>query len=188
MILAVLGAFTGCDRLSAKNDPSKAAKAAPDATGADDAAKGGADAKKSDSKSGDTKAGDAKSGAAKGAPGAAERGPAPVKVAAAETKSMPLELENIATAESIATVEAKAAASQATAEASEASAMSAGEDIRAAEADIETAKLNLDYCVIKSPIAGRAGALQIHMGDIVKANDTNAMVTVAQLKPIYVSF
>jgi len=61
----------------------------------------------------------------------------------------------------------------------------------AAEADraaIETAKLNLAYCSIRSPIDGRAGSLLVQAGNLVKANDTSALVNINQLTPINVTF
>jgi membrane fusion protein, multidrug efflux system len=53
---------------------------------------------------------------------------------------------------------------------------------------IETAKLNLSYCYIRSPIDGRAGSLLLQAGNLVKANDTNALVNINQLQPVYVTF
>jgi multidrug efflux system membrane fusion protein len=61
----------------------------------------------------------------------------------------------------------------------------------AVEADrvaIETAKLNLSYCSLRSPIDGRAGSLMVQAGNLVKANDTTALVNINQLTPIYVTF
>jgi multidrug efflux system membrane fusion protein len=55
-------------------------------------------------------------------------------------------------------------------------------------AAIETAKLQLQYCSIHSPIGGRTGAVQTNAGNLVKANDTNAMAVVNQIQPIYVAF
>jgi multidrug efflux system membrane fusion protein len=55
-------------------------------------------------------------------------------------------------------------------------------------AAIETAKLNLSYCYIRSPINGRAGSLLLQAGNLVKANDTTAMVNINQLEPVYVTF
>lgn len=65
---------------------------------------------------------------------------------------------------------------------------SAIEAIRAAEAAMDDAKLRLEYCTIQSPIRGRTGSLQIHPGNLVKANDTTPMVTITQTEPIYVTF
>lgn len=55
-------------------------------------------------------------------------------------------------------------------------------------AQIEAAKLNLGYTTITSPIAGRLGARLVDIGNIVHASDPNGLVTVAQLKPIFISF
>jgi multidrug efflux system membrane fusion protein len=56
------------------------------------------------------------------------------------------------------------------------------------EAAIENAKLSLEYCTIRSPVTGYAGRIQIQQGNLVKANDTNPLVTVNQVVPIYTSF
>jgi len=72
--------------------------------------------------------------------------------------------------------------------ADEAAVQSAVESIRAAEAAIDDAKLRLEYCEIQSPIRGRTGSLQIHPGNLVKANDTTPLVTITQTEPIYVTF
>jgi multidrug efflux system membrane fusion protein len=53
---------------------------------------------------------------------------------------------------------------------------------------IEAAKLNLSYCYIRSPIDGRAGSLLIQAGNLIKANDTTALVNLNQLQPVYVTF
>jgi multidrug efflux system membrane fusion protein len=60
--------------------------------------------------------------------------------------------------------------------------------VAADEAAIDNAKLSLEYCTIRSPVTGYAGRIQIQQGNLVKANDTNAMVTVNQVVPIYTSF
>src|SRR5262245_22965848 len=66
------------------------------------------------------------------------------------------------------------------------------EGIRAAlesdQAAVEQAKLNLSYCEIRSPISGRAGNLLLHPGNLVKANDENALVVINQIAPIFVTF
>jgi multidrug efflux system membrane fusion protein len=59
--------------------------------------------------------------------------------------------------------------------------------VQADEAAIRNAKINLGYCTIRSPIDGRAGAVQIDAGNLVKANDV-AMVVINQINPIYVDF
>lgn len=55
-------------------------------------------------------------------------------------------------------------------------------------AAVETARLNLQYARITAPISGRAGLLGVHVGDIVRANDTTPMVVINQVAPIYVTF
>ena len=60
--------------------------------------------------------------------------------------------------------------------------------VSADEAAIENAKLSLEYCTIRSPVTGYAGRIQIQQGNLVKANDTNPLVIVNQVVPIYTSF
>jgi multidrug efflux system membrane fusion protein len=60
--------------------------------------------------------------------------------------------------------------------------------VRADEAAIDSAKLSLEYCTIRSPVTGYAGRIQIQQGNLVKANDTNPLVTINQVVPIYTSF
>ncbi len=67
-------------------------------------------------------------------------------------------------------------------------ARTAAATVRADEAAVETAKLQLDYSTIRSPIDGYAGRIMIQIGNLVKANDTNALVTLNQIMPVYTSF
>jgi multidrug efflux system membrane fusion protein len=60
--------------------------------------------------------------------------------------------------------------------------------VAADEAAVEAARVQLQYTEIRSPIAGRAGALQINLGNLVKANDTPFLVQLNQITPIYVTF
>lgn len=60
--------------------------------------------------------------------------------------------------------------------------------VSADQAAIESAKLSLAYCTIRAPVTGYAGRIQIQRGNLVKANDTNPLVTINQVVPIYVSF
>jgi multidrug efflux system membrane fusion protein len=59
--------------------------------------------------------------------------------------------------------------------------------ILADEAAVGNARVQLEYCHIRSPIDGRVGALLVNQGNIVKDLDT-VMVVINQLKPIYVDF
>jgi membrane fusion protein, multidrug efflux system len=58
----------------------------------------------------------------------------------------------------------------------------------ASRAALDNARLNVEYCTIRSPIEGYAGKIQIQMGNLVKANDVNSLVTINQVHPIYVNF
>lgn len=60
--------------------------------------------------------------------------------------------------------------------------------VKAAEAAMENARLLLEYCVIRSPINGVAGAYSITPGNVVKPNDDKPMVTIRQVQPIFASF
>ncbi len=60
--------------------------------------------------------------------------------------------------------------------------------VKADQAMLENSRLQLSYCTIKAPIAGQAGELKVDRGNIVKANDTGALVTINQITPIYVAF
>jgi multidrug efflux system membrane fusion protein len=59
---------------------------------------------------------------------------------------------------------------------------------QASRAAVDNAKLNLEYCTIRSPIDGYTGKIQIQMGNLVKANDVTPLVVLNQVHPIYVSF
>ncbi|OGA32200.1 MAG: hypothetical protein A3G80_03185 [Betaproteobacteria bacterium RIFCSPLOWO2_12_FULL_62_13b] len=58
----------------------------------------------------------------------------------------------------------------------------------ASMAAIENAKLQLEYCTIRSPIDGFVGRVMLQIGNMAKANDTNALVIINQVRPIYVNF
>lgn len=60
--------------------------------------------------------------------------------------------------------------------------------VKGDEAQINSARLNLGYATIRAPIAGRLGARLVDAGNMVRATDAAGLVTVAQLKPIFVSF
>jgi multidrug efflux system membrane fusion protein len=60
--------------------------------------------------------------------------------------------------------------------------------VAADKAAVETAKINLEYTSIYSPIAGRTGSIGVKVGNLVKANDVPILVTINQIEPIYVTF
>jgi membrane fusion protein (multidrug efflux system) len=66
-----------------------------------------------------------------------------------------------------------------------ASLLQAEADIASAQAAVETAKINLVYTRVLSPITGRTGR-SVTEGALVTANQSASLVTVQQLDPIYV--
>jgi multidrug efflux system membrane fusion protein len=60
--------------------------------------------------------------------------------------------------------------------------------VQADRAAIESARVQLAYATIAAPLAGRTGAVQVHAGNLVRANDTIPLVTINQISPIYVTF
>ena len=80
----------------------------------------------------------------------------------------------IATREQVDQITANAAAIEAT--------------IGADRAAVEGAKVQLTYATISAPSAGRTGALMVHEGNLVRANDTTPLVVINQVAPIYVTF
>lgn len=56
------------------------------------------------------------------------------------------------------------------------------------QAAIDSARTQLDYTVIRTPIDGRVGLRQVDTGNIVRSSDTNGIVTVTQLRPIAATF
>ncbi|MBS0275009.1 MAG: efflux RND transporter periplasmic adaptor subunit [Proteobacteria bacterium] len=60
--------------------------------------------------------------------------------------------------------------------------------VQADKAAADTAALNLQFSVITSPVDGKTGPILIQPGNLIKANDTNALVTITQIHPVKVSF
>jgi multidrug efflux system membrane fusion protein len=56
------------------------------------------------------------------------------------------------------------------------------------EGTVSNAEVNLSYCFVRAPFTGRAGLRLIDPGNIVHAANTNALVIIAQLRPITVIF
>lgn len=73
------------------------------------------------------------------------------------------------------------------------------------QANVETAQLNLEFCHITSQVSGRAGILQVDLGNLVgppsgsggstaststtsSGQTNNSLVSITQLQPIYVNF
>jgi membrane fusion protein (multidrug efflux system) len=62
----------------------------------------------------------------------------------------------------------------------------AAADVASAKAALETARINLAYTRMFAPISGRTGRSSVTEGALVSANQTNALVVIQQLDPIYV--
>lgn len=56
------------------------------------------------------------------------------------------------------------------------------------KANIESAKINLNYCYIKSPIDGLTGKRQVDIGNIVPANTGPVLVNVKKIDELYLDF
>lgn len=59
-------------------------------------------------------------------------------------------------------------------------------DVASGEAAVKTATINLTYTKVYAPISGRTGRSAVTEGALVTADQSNVLVTVTQLEPIYV--
>ncbi|OGP14310.1 MAG: hypothetical protein A2052_09500 [Deltaproteobacteria bacterium GWA2_54_12] len=60
--------------------------------------------------------------------------------------------------------------------------------VEADAASVDAARLELGYCYIRAPFAGKTGATAFDKGNIVRASDQTPLVTIYQVEPIYASF
>jgi RND family efflux transporter MFP subunit len=60
--------------------------------------------------------------------------------------------------------------------------------IRADEAAVDTARLQLGYTLVRSPLDGRMGRAEVRVGSLVGRLDSTLLATVSTLDPMYVSF
>lgn len=60
--------------------------------------------------------------------------------------------------------------------------------VKTDQAGVESAKINLDYTKITSPVAGRVGLRQVDIGNIVESGQTNGVIVVTEIDPISVLF
>jgi membrane fusion protein, multidrug efflux system len=60
--------------------------------------------------------------------------------------------------------------------------------VKADQAQIDNVKLQLVYSRITAPISGRIGLRLVDPGNMVRANDSNGLLVITQLKPISVVF
>ena len=97
-----------------------------------------------------------------------ERDVAQAENAAAQARRYAdLAQRGIATREQVDTANANSAAQQAT--------------VGADRAAVDNARVQLDYATITSPISGRTGALMVHAGNLVRANDAAPLVLINQV-------
>ncbi len=78
--------------------------------------------------------------------------------------------------------------SQAQLDTDEAAERSTAALVKQAEASVETARINLGYTDVTSPIAGIAGEQQVTEGAMVGQGTPTLLTTVDQIDPIYVNF
>jgi multidrug efflux system membrane fusion protein len=60
--------------------------------------------------------------------------------------------------------------------------------IKVDQSEIDTAQLNIAYCHVTAPVAGRVGLRQVDAGNYVTSSLTNGLVVITQIKPISVIF
>jgi multidrug efflux system membrane fusion protein len=102
-------------------------------------------------------------------------------------RGVQLNKEGIYSREQTEQVVTTADAAKAAVDADHAALESAKAAEKADRARLEQTKLLLGYTRIYAPMSGRAGAIAIKQGNLVKENDTT-LVTILQTSPIYVSF
>ncbi len=62
-------------------------------------------------------------------------------------------------------------------------------NLRAAQAALQTARLNLGYTEVRAPIAGRAGRVEVTVGNLVASGaGAPVLTTLVSVSPIYASF
>jgi len=83
---------------------------------------------------------------------------------------------------------AQGAASKSQADQFTAQAKALAATVAADRANVETARLNLIYSRITSPINGKTGPMLIQPGNVVPANGTNPLVVISEVQPVKVSF
>ena len=60
--------------------------------------------------------------------------------------------------------------------------------VHSTSAKIENLKVQLSYCTIRAPIAGRASMAAVKAGNFVRPADVAALATIIQTAPVYVAF
>jgi multidrug efflux system membrane fusion protein len=73
-------------------------------------------------------------------------------------------------------------------DAARANAAALGAQVAADEAAVQRAQLNLSYCTIRAPLSGRTGRLRLDPGNLVQVGAPEPLVTIEQVKPVFVEF
>lgn len=73
-------------------------------------------------------------------------------------------------------------------DAAEANVKAQAATVMADKALVSNAELNIGYCTVRAPIAGRTGNLLVNSGNLIKANESAPLVVINQIKPVYVAF
>ncbi len=60
--------------------------------------------------------------------------------------------------------------------------------VKVDQAAIASARLNISYCHVKAPVAGRVGLRQVDPGNLITTNEPNGLVVINQLDPATVIF
>jgi multidrug efflux system membrane fusion protein len=96
--------------------------------------------------------------------------------------------EGVVSKEQAEQFKANADAYNATLNADRSSIETAKSQVRQSQAALDNTKVQLSYCQLRSPIAGRTGSSIVTEGNLVSANDSTPLVTINQVSPIYVTF
>lgn len=73
-------------------------------------------------------------------------------------------------------------------ETARATAAAAAAGAEAADAAVQRAELNLSWCTLRAPIAGRTGRRLVQPGNLVSATTPEPIVTIEQIRPVFASF
>jgi len=65
--------------------------------------------------------------------------------------------------------------------------LTARANLKADQAAADNLRIQLGFTKIISPVNGITGALNVYQGNVVRANDTTALVAINQIQPIYVT-
>jgi membrane fusion protein, multidrug efflux system len=106
---------------------------------------------------------------------------------ASANRALELEKEGIFSKEQTEQLVATNSSTLASLDADKAAVESAVASIKSDRARLSQTELQLSYTKILAPISGRAGAIAVKAGNLIKDNDAT-LVTILQISPIYVSF